>query len=406
MLAPAGRVMAAGAAQPVTPPKAAPKAKGRASGAPKTSIFPAKPKEYPRRNIPGPNALEAKDSLEEEAAQEAEGVEEDSSSSDLPDTRAPQAAVKVKEDEEPAGGAQAGSIEEGVLELGQSVVSAAKEYLARSEALLRAQKLQSKILEVAGTAMVKLEKITKREESLKTLRRGGENQAAGEGADGEEVSDDGQDAPGGAGSSSSAMPSRGGTVRSAPAPEVPRPNADGHYGCSAPGCGLAFESLVQYHLHQAACHGASLPPNLGISPSAPLDPFRQDWRGRLFRRGKDGGYGEVPMLRVIRYHKANGYDHSKVPLLKRGDRIQLEDGSHHIYGGSHPPGWLRDDPELDPAPESSGGGSTPKSEPTEEAEHGPPREAAPRGPSSRRRATFSNALQSVVVPSGITRQTW
>ena len=33
------------------------------------------------------------------------------------------------------------------------------------------------------------------------------------------------------------------------------------------------------------------------------------------------------MLRVIRYHKANGYDHSKVPLLKRGDRIQLEDGS-------------------------------------------------------------------------------
>ncbi|CAE7480057.1 pum [Symbiodinium natans] len=55
------------------------------------------------------------------------------------------------------------------------------------------------------------------------------------------------------------------------------------------------------------------------------------------------------------------------------------DGSHHIYGGSHPPGWLRDDPELDPAPESSGGGSTPKSEPTEEAEHGPPREAAPRG---------------------------
>ena len=51
----------------------------------------------------------------------------------------------------------------------------------------------------------------------------------------------------------------------------------------------------------------------------------------------------------------------------------------HIYGGSHPPGWLRDDPELDPAPESSGGGSTPKSEPTEEAEHGPPREAAPRG---------------------------
>ena len=236
---------------------------------------------------------------------------------------------------------------------------------------------ETRILEVAGTAMVKLEKITKREESLKTLRRGGENRAAGEGADGEEVSDDGQDAP--KGSSSSARPSRGKTVRSAPAPEVPRPNADGHYGCSAPGCGLAFESLVQYHLHQAACHGASLPPNLGISPSAPLDPFRQDWRGRLFRRGKDGGYGEVPMLRVIRYHKANGYDHSKVPLLKRGDRIQLEDGSHHIYGGSHPPGWLRDDPELDPAPESSGGGSTPKSEPTEEAEHGPPREAAPRG---------------------------
>ena len=227
--------------------------------------------------------------------------------------------------------------------------------------------------------MVKLEKITKREESLKTLRREGENRAAGEGADGEEVSDDGQDAPGGAGSSSSARPSGGGTVQSAPAPEEPRPNADGHYGCSAPRCGLAFESLVQYHLHQAACHGASLPPNLGISPSAPLDPFPQDWRGRLFRRGKDGEYGEVPMLRVIRYHKANGYDHSKVPLLKRGDRIQLEDGSHHIYGGSHPPGWLRDDPELDPAPESSGGGSTPKSEPTEEAEPGPPREAAPRG---------------------------
>ena len=43
---------------------------------------------------------------------------------------------------------------------------------------------------------MKLEKITKREESLKTLRRGGENRAAGEGADGEEVSDDGQDAPG------------------------------------------------------------------------------------------------------------------------------------------------------------------------------------------------------------------
>ena len=353
VLAPAGRVMAAGAAQPVTPPKAAPKAKGRPSGTPRTSIVPAKPKVYPRRNVPGPNVLEAEDSLEEEAAQEAEGVEEDSSSSDLPDTRAPPAAVKVKEDEEPASGAQAESTEEGVLVLGQSVVTSAKEYLARSEALLRAQKPQSKILEVAGTAMVKLEKITKREESLKTLRREGESRAAGEGADGEEVSDDGQDASGVAGSSSSARPSGGGTAQSASASEEPRPNADGHYGCSAPGCGLAFESLVQYHLHQAACHGASLPPNLGISPSAPLEPFRQDWRGRLFRRGKDGGYGEVPMLRVIRYHKANGYDHSRVPLLKRGDRIQLEDGSHHIYGGSHPPGWLRDDPELDPPPEGS-----------------------------------------------------
>ena len=87
------------------------------------------------------------------------------------------------------------------------------------------------------------------------------------------------------------------------------------------------------------------------------------------------------MLRVIRYHKANGYDHSRVPLLRRGDRIQLEDGSHHIYGGSHPPGWLRDDPELDPpgAPEGSDGGSTPKSEPTEEAVPEPPRKAAPRG---------------------------
>ena len=311
----------------------------------------------------------------------AEGVEEDSSSSDLPDTRAPPAAVKVKEDEEPASGAKAESTEEGVLVLGQSVVTSAKEYLARSEALLRAQKLQSRILEVAGTAMVKLEKITKREESLKTLRREGESRAAGEGADGEEVSDDGQDVPGAAGSSTPARPSGGGTAQSASASEEPRPNADGHYGCSAPGCGLAFESLVQYHLHQAACHGASLPPNLGISPSARLDPFRQDWRGRLFRPGKDGGYGEVPMLRVIRYHKANGYDHSRVPLLRRGDRIQLEDGSHHIYGGSHPPGWLRDDPELDPpgAPEGSDGGSTPKSEPTEEAVPEPPRKAAPRG---------------------------
>ena len=111
VLAPAGRVMAAGAAQPVTPPKAAPKAKGRPSGASNTSIVPAKPKVYPRRNVPGPNVLEAEDSLEEEAAQEAEGVEEDSSSSDLPDTRAPPAAVKVKEDEEPADGAHAESTE-------------------------------------------------------------------------------------------------------------------------------------------------------------------------------------------------------------------------------------------------------------------------------------------------------
>ena len=82
MLAPAGRVMAAGAAQPVTPPKAAPKAKGRPLETPRTSIVPAKAKVYPRRNIPGPNVLEPEDSLEEEAAQAAEGVEEDSSSSD------------------------------------------------------------------------------------------------------------------------------------------------------------------------------------------------------------------------------------------------------------------------------------------------------------------------------------
>ena len=106
---------------------------------------------------------------------------------------------------------------------------------------------------------------------------------------------------------------------------------------------------------------------------------------------------------MIRYHKANGYDHSRVPLLKRGDRIQLEDGSHHIYGGSHPPGWLRDDPELDPPPEGSDGGSTPKSEPTEEADPEPPRKAAP--PSSRRRATSSDAWPSVA-PSEITRRTW
>ena len=45
----------------------------------------------------------------------------------------------MKEDEGPAGEAQAESREEGVLELGQSVVSSAKEYLARSEALLSAE---------------------------------------------------------------------------------------------------------------------------------------------------------------------------------------------------------------------------------------------------------------------------
>ena len=36
-------------------------------------------------------------------------------------------------------------------------------------------------------------------------------------------------------------------------------------------------------------------------------------------------------LRVIRFHKANGYDHSQLPLLQRGDRIQLLDGSYHSY---------------------------------------------------------------------------
>ena len=113
------------------------------------------------------------------------------------------------------------------------------------------------------------------------------------------------------------------------------------------------------------------------------------------------------MLRVIRYHKANGYDHSKVPLLKRGDRIQLEDGSHRIYGGSHGGGGFAMTPSWIPLQRVAVEGPRPRASPRRRPSidlRGRPLRAG--GPSGRRRATFSNALQNVVVPSGITRQTW
>ena len=196
-----------------------------------------------------------------------------------------------------------------VLALGRMVVQRAEDYTAASDALLRAQRAQSRVLELAEQKLTELDEVLKREAKeeetrvkeeearvkVKTLRvrfATRDDQAAeeGAGASAGELSDGGEDPPEVAESSSSA-PAR-------PAKNDPAPDADGYYPCSAPGCALVFASLTQYHLHQSACHSAPLPADLGVSPTAPLDPLRQDWWGHLFRRGKDGG----------RFHKANGSD--------------------------------------------------------------------------------------------------
>ena len=151
-----------------------------------------------------------------------------------------------------------------------------------------------------------------------------EGQAAKEGAGAGEIWDEGEDP---------AAPARGGTARSSQREATRRLTRTGTI-LAVPRTALVFASITQYHLHQAACHAAPLPTDLGVS-------FRQDWRGHLFRRGKDGGYAEVP-LQVTRFHKANGYD----SLCSRKEIVSSSWTDSDSSGGSNAP---REETLLDSA---------------------------------------------------------
>ncbi|CAE7685788.1 pol [Symbiodinium sp. KB8] len=92
------------------------------------------------------------------------------------------------------------------------------------------------------------------------------------------------------------------------APVIPATDADGMHAC--PDCGKGLDSGVRWLLHRAA---------------------NQDFRGQWFRINRDGVFFELTEAHYARSAKKLGSG-VVIPLLVKGDRIRLKDGTRLLYG--------------------------------------------------------------------------
>ena len=112
------------------------------------------------------------------------------------------------------------------------------------------------------------------------------------------------------------------------APDVPVANADGQHVC--PDCGKGLSSGVRWLLHRAANHEVPLPRAIFPQPTS-SDQYRQDFRGQWFRLNREGIFYEINEVHYARAVRKLGSD-CVVPLLVKGDRIRLMDGTRLLYG--------------------------------------------------------------------------
>ena len=112
------------------------------------------------------------------------------------------------------------------------------------------------------------------------------------------------------------------------APVVPDAEADGTYVC--PDCDKSADSVVRWLLHRAACHGVPLSQAVFPAPTS-SDQFRQDFRGVWFRISREGHFFEMTEAHQARSVRKLGPD-VVVPLLVKGDKIRLKDGTRLFYG--------------------------------------------------------------------------
>ena len=111
------------------------------------------------------------------------------------------------------------------------------------------------------------------------------------------------------------------------APVVPDAEPDGTYAC--PECDKGVDSVVRWHLHRAACHGVPLPRSVFPEPTS-SDQFRQDFPAVWFRISREGHFFEMTEARQSRSIRKLGTD-VVVPLLVKGDKIRLKDGTRLFY---------------------------------------------------------------------------
>ena len=132
------------------------------------------------------------------------------------------------------------------------------------------------------------------------------------------------------------------------APDMPDPGPDGAFEC--PDCDVKSDSAVRWHLRRAACHNVPLSKAIFPPPSA-MDSYRQDFRGAWFRLSREGLFFEMTEV-----HKARATRSLDVvlPLLVKGDKIRLNDGTCLRYGEGFEE---ESEPEADPAPPMEAHGS-------------------------------------------------
>ena len=137
------------------------------------------------------------------------------------------------------------------------------------------------------------------------------------------------------------------------APDMPNEESDGTFVC--PDCDVRPDSVVRWHLHRAACHNVPLSKAIFPPPSA-MDSYRQDFRGQWFRLSREGLFFEITEAHRARAARNLGQD-VVLPLLVKGDKIRLKDGTCLRYGEGFEE---ESEPEADPATTSGGGSRVPR----------------------------------------------
>ena len=136
------------------------------------------------------------------------------------------------------------------------------------------------------------------------------------------------------------------------APDMPAEESDGTFVC--PDCDVRPESVVRWHLHRAACHNVPLSKAIFPPPSA-MDSYRQDFRGAWFRLSREGLFFEMTEAHRARASRSLGRD-VVLPLLVKGDKIRLKDGTCLRYGEGFEE---ESEPEADPVTTAGGGSRVP-----------------------------------------------